>query len=49
MKKYKSVTPSDKAIVGIKGKDGEIISCIHINWATDGLVNRPGLIGGSFS
>lgn len=37
MKKYKLVTPSDKAIVGIKGKDGEIISCTHINWATDGL------------
>ena len=35
--KSKLVTPSDKAIVGIKGKDGEIIPCTHINRATDGL------------
>lgn len=37
MKKYKLVIPSDKDIVAIKGKDGEIIPCTHINQATDGL------------
>ena len=37
MKKCKLVTPRDKAIVGIQGKNGEIIPCTHINWATDGL------------
>lgn len=37
MKKCKLVTPSDKAIIGIQGKDGEIIQCTHIKWATDGL------------
>lgn len=37
MKKCKLVTPDDKAIVGIQGKDGEIIPCTHINWQTDGL------------